>query len=1311
MGRYWVGTACLAVLVGNGLLTGGADAAQIVVNTEDELRDALTDGPAPSTITLLGNLTLLDPAPLAAPGKQFIVDTGNFFLRPSSSPAGNGKNLTFEGGEFTFYGTILGGMGDVGGAGLALVGGSAINNGTIAAGLSGNSVQHASAVVLNGSSLVNNGTIAGINPEDLVRMDSGSILTNEGTIETNIVASGGATIINDGTIQGHIALNGGGNTLELRGGSVITSNTIRTVSSFGSNDSLVLGGSVDASFNNTQIGGPFPATTQKFQDFDAFVKTGSSTWILTGSTGYRTPWRILGGTLSISSDANLGGTAAGPVGMLTFDGGALRNTAALSSSRNAMIEAGGGTLDTQADLTWSGVLAGAGGLNKIGGATLTLGAAETYTGGTTISDGTLALGAGGSLAATGSLGLAAANTAFDMSAANSQTIAALSGVAGSTIALGPNTLTFGDAANQAFAGAIGGAGGLVKQGDGIETLDAANSFAGGIALNGGGLILGNAAALGTGALTVTATSSLDTSVPMTLNNPIVLNNSLVVSGSNPLTLAGALSGPGALTKNGAETLTLTGPSSHAGGTTINAGVLEIAAAPGPGALTFGGGTLRTTSSMALSQPVLLSAGGTFEAAAGTALTMDGTISGPGQLTKSGDGTMVLAAPNSYAGGTLVLGGNLVIDEGSLPDDAEVDGGAFLVFDQAADGTYTGTISGAGGVVVTGNGTLTLTAAQTYTGQTRISGEALQATTDLLNADITIDADKALILNQDTTGTYSHVLSGAGGLVKTGSGIVFLSGANTYMGPTAVNAGALRINGTVGGPVVVAGGALLGGTGTIGGAATINAGGIHAPGNSIGTQTIMGNYANHGTLQVEVDPAHADSLVVGGTVDVTGARLDIALSSNDAALWDHNASPYTIIQNGSGTAVVGNFASITDLLFLTAALDYAGGDGNDIDLILTRNTTPFPGVAGTHNQQVVASAVEAQGAGAVYDAILGAGDADLVRKSFDALSGEVHASLQGVLLQQGDIVTGAMTDRLRAAFDGAGASVAPVLSYGPNGPQFTTADTGDMVVWGHAVGTWGKLGGNHDAAGVDIRMGRLLAGADALVGDWRLGLLAGYGQTGFDIDGRSSSGSSDDYLLGLYGGTQLGGLNIRTGLAYGWHDVSTSRTVPLLNQTLTADYGASTIQAFGELGYGFDIGSAVRFEPYASLAYVRLDTDGFGETGGSAALSGNGSSADAAFTTIGVRASTEMHWGETQATLRGGLGWRHAFSDDPTTLNAFAGGGDFRITGAPLTRDSAVVEAGLDLGLSANASLGLTYKGQFADGIQNHALSARLTVGF
>lgn len=238
-------------------------------------------------------------------------------------------------------------------------------------------------------------------------------------------------------------------------------------------------------------------------------------------------------------------------------------------------------------------------------------------------------------------------------------------------------------------------------------------------------------------------------------------------------------------------------------------------------------------------------------------------------------------------------------------------------------------------------------------------------------------------------------------------------------------------------------------------------------------------------------------------------------------------------------------------------------------------------------------------------------------------------------------------------------------------------------------------------------GGLLMGADGLVGDWRLGVLAGYGHSSFDVTDRASSGKSDNYTVGLYGGRQWGSLALRGGLAYTWSDISTSRPVaiPGFADSLDAGYAAGTTQAFGELGYGMQA-AAFRFEPFASLAYVSLSTDGFTEQGGAAALASSGQTTDATFTTLGLRASTSFDLAGMQATARGMLGWRHAYgSTTPLASVAFAGTSAFTIAGVPIARDAAIIETGLDMRVSDNATLGVSYSGQLAAGAQDHGFKA------
>ena len=243
----------------------------------------------------------------------------------------------------------------------------------------------------------------------------------------------------------------------------------------------------------------------------------------------------------------------------------------------------------------------------------------------------------------------------------------------------------------------------------------------------------------------------------------------------------------------------------------------------------------------------------------------------------------------------------------------------------------------------------------------------------------------------------------------------------------------------------------------------------------------------------------------------------------------------------------------------------------------------------------------------------------------------------------------------------------------------------------------------------------LTGPNALVeaDSMRLGVIAAYSHSGFSVDDRSSSGDSDTYHLGVYGGTQVGALGIRGGAAYGWSHIETNRSVafPGFTDALSAAYDAGLFQAFGELSYRIDT-PAVAFEPFANLAYVNLSTDGFTEKGGAAALTSPGDTTATTFTTLGIRASAAFDLGDIAATAHGMLGWRHAFGDTvPTSTHALAGGDAFTIAGTPIAKDAAVVEAGIDFAIAPNATLGLTYSGQFASGTHDNSARAVLNVKF
>jgi len=381
--------------------------------------------------------------------------------------------------------------------------------------------------------------------------------------------------------------------------------------------------------------------------------------------------------------------------------------------------------------------------------------------------------------------------------------------------------------------------------------------------------------------------------------------------------------------------------------------------------------------------------------------------------------------------------------------------------------------------------------------------------------------------------------------------------------------------------------------------------------------------------------------------------------------------------------------------------------------MTRNGAGFQSVGFTRNQVSTGIGTESLGFGnPVYSATLNL-SAPQARAAFDQLSGEVHASAKAALIEDGRFIRNAVNDRIRAAFDGVGASGA-AATYVDGKPAPAPANTHRVAVWGQGFGSWGHTDSDANAARLTRKTGGFFIGADTPVFDaGRFGAVAGYSRTSFDVKDRHSSGASDNYHVGLYGGMSWSSLALRTGAAYTWHDISTSRTVMAsgFGDSLKGDYNAGTAQIFGEFAYGFKLGGT-RLEPFANLAYVSLHSEGFTERGGAAALTSASANTNTAFTTLGLRASTTIGLGGASLTANGMLGWRHAFGDvTPLSAMSFAGGAAFGVGGVPITRDAAVIEAGLDYALTPNATLGLAYGGQFGSGISDQSAKANFNVKF
>ena len=373
-----------------------------------------------------------------------------------------------------------------------------------------------------------------------------------------------------------------------------------------------------------------------------------------------------------------------------------------------------------------------------------------------------------------------------------------------------------------------------------------------------------------------------------INSSTAIISVLTVNPSSSVTFSGTIAGGGtlgaiSLVVNGSGTQVLAASNTYTGGSTLVAGLLCMnnPAAIGTGPLTLAGGNFDNTSGSAIalstnnpqnwnnsftflgssdlnlgSGSVTLGANCQVTVGNGN-LTVGGPISGGFGLTKAGSGTLILNGQNSYLGGTVLSAGTLLGNttslQGSIADNAT------LVFNQAADGTFAGSITSSGGLAKIGAGMLTLGGADTFSasGGIAINQGTLAAPYGISHggSPITVAAGATLLAG----GEIDRAVSGNGTVTAAGELIIGNAAqpGQFNQGGPAGSGGTLNVGGNA---VVI----LSSGTAVLGSQTNIAAGGSLTALNGIqlgnpssvdatkvltatGAATINGNFINNGVV--------------------------------------------------------------------------------------------------------------------------------------------------------------------------------------------------------------------------------------------------------------------------------------------------------------------------------------------------------------------------------------------------------------------------------------------------------------------------------
>lgn len=708
-----------------------------------------------------------------------------------------------------------------------------------------------------------------------------------------------------------------------------------------------------------------------------------------------------------------------------------------------------------------------------------------------------------------------------------------------------------------------------------------------------------------------------------------------------------------------------------------------------------------------SGPANVRVGDGSAASANVTATIDSVVQGTHGLTKTDAGTLVLTADNAWSGGVAVNGGRLSIARDASLGDASnavtLDGGvlrntgAFASdrhvsvgsggggIETASDLELTQGITGSGVLHKLGAGTLLLTGTNSYSGGTSVDAGTL-IVGDGAHAGSLIGSvvdNATLVFDRADDVTFDGAMSGTGRLIKRGVGSFAIGDGSAFTGATQVDAGTLDLRGTLGGSVTLGSDAALTGQGAIGALVASNGSSLSVAGDgTTGSLRITGNVtlAAASRYIVTATPAGASDLIAAsGTATLQGGLVDARFSGTTVK----PSTRYTILTAAGG--VTGTFDSVTvDKPFLTPRLAYGA---QAVYLELDRNDIAFATLATNRNARSTATAIQSQGiGGTLFDTLAVLGHAD-VMPALDSLTGAVYASSRSARTDDARQVRDTVQRHLDTSNDDAL----------PGSGAWT-------ATWGH----WGNAGGSSAIGFERARSngGGLLAGLDRDLDGVRVGALGGAG----DLSTRSGNDSvnAKSRVAGLYAAATVDAWQLSAGATYAWQRMDAHRglDVPgLATHHASARYDGNLAQGWLDAGYRIAV-SAASLTPFANVARIRTQQDGFTEQQADAALAIRGTRENATVVTAGLRSSMSIGDG---IDAHAKLGYQRAYGDlTPIDRQRFLDGGDtFIIQGAPLARKAGIADLGLTFAIGRHTTVGASYQGRFGGGEKDQG--ARLDV--
>jgi outer membrane autotransporter protein len=732
-----------------------------------------------------------------------------------------------------------------------------------------------------------------------------------------------------------------------------------------------------------------------------------------------------------------------------------------------------------------------------------------------------------------------------------------------------------------------------------------------------------------------------------------------------------------------------------------------------------------------------------------------SISGPNTLTISGSGLVTGIRVNNGAG-LVTIGSSLVL--GGTSQTISVNNSAGMVI--------SGVVGGNIGLTKSGQTQLTLTGENLYTGATNINAGTLQVGNGLTGSIqpsslVTVAPGANLLISLVNGGVWSNavvnngqvswiapgsntqapgsVISGAGSMVITSPGTTLLRGMNTFSGGTTINTPGTVLVGNPSGSTSTAFG-----TGTL----NIQQGIVDTQAAQI-LRIMTGGYVQSGgEIRMHLQgttPGTYTQFDVTGTTTLTGGTVFVYDDSgvyvpSGIAIGNPTGDMQTIIQ-ATGLRT-GQFPSNAPFSrFFNARFNqnflYHQGDTLLYPTITYDTTNTYitwvqdsyasvPGL--TPNQIATAGGLDGfQFLNPGDDAVTYLNGQPIARLPglYDLIAPDELTAIFQIGFHAAEIQAASLQQHLQQVRDSArrnsearsepttadptGGSGKGVAEAAPAAPE-TYERRWNFFMEG--LGGGANVSTTYNASGYDFNTIGAMMGADYLVNDhFAFGVMGGYTRTDASL---INGGSIEaDSFRGALFATVFGGgfyLDGQTGLAYNSYD--TDRAALLGRAT-----GSTDGLEFSSLingGYDHHIGD-LTLGIFSSLAYTRVNFDGFTETGSLTPLRYPDQSQESLRSNLGVRISYSQPIGRMRLTPQARISWQHEFLDSTQGIDSsFAAGPGpvFTVHGPEMGRDSIRLNAGLHLQITPAVGAYIFYGNQFGrTNYNSHNLTLGVNISF